>query len=472
MNIFETDRFLKIIPLVFLLFLIGCNPEPTNDDHKLVKDYSNKVIWEWNELLMQIEKDAMFYRPGPAPRAVSYMAYSAYEICLPGMVHYRSLRFELQHPAPGNQLPVLNDRRGIHYPLAINASYGLLMHKFFENAKFLAPQTTQNVLKLIKDQEQKLEKEYTVEILQNASLNVNNSKAWGQEMALAIWAWSQEDALARDAYVSEDKARPHADGILGEGFWQTYNPGVKGMFSYWGDVYSFAVPNTSKLINPTYKFPINYADTSSEIYDEMREVYDQCEEVRKSPTGNLAHIAQFWSDDVVGNSFSPPIRFVAIADQVFQKSKCDLEKTVVCMAKLGLALNDAGVCAWKNKYAYNIERPISMIRRYIDPNWNLPWLESTPAFPAWPSGHSTFGWAGATILAHEFGNNINMYDSCHINNPHVINSPRFFENFTDMAHENAESRIPLGVHFRMDAEGGERLGKRVGNIVLAMKWKK
>ena len=36
-----------------------------------------------------------FYRPGPAPRALAYMALSAYEACLGGMPDYQSLRYRL-----------------------------------------------------------------------------------------------------------------------------------------------------------------------------------------------------------------------------------------------------------------------------------------------------------------------------------------------------------------------------------------
>jgi hypothetical protein len=41
-----------------------------------------------------------------------------------------------------------------------------------------------------------------------------------------------------------------------------------------------------------------------------------------------------------------------------------------------------------------------------------------------------------------------------------------------MAEENAYSRIPIGVHFRMDCVEGITLGARVGKKVNAMAWKK
>ena len=38
--------------------------------------------------------------------------------------------------------------------------------------------------------------------------------------------------------------------------------------------------------------------------------------------------------------------------------------------------------------------------------------------------------------------------------------------------EDATSRIPLGVHFRMDCEKGIALGEKVARRVNAIKWKK
>jgi hypothetical protein len=41
-----------------------------------------------------------------------------------------------------------------------------------------------------------------------------------------------------------------------------------------------------------------------------------------------------------------------------------------------------------------------------------------------------------------------------------------------MANENAYSRIPLGVHWRMDCEEGVRFGIEIGRRVNDLPWKK
>jgi hypothetical protein len=41
-----------------------------------------------------------------------------------------------------------------------------------------------------------------------------------------------------------------------------------------------------------------------------------------------------------------------------------------------------------------------------------------------------------------------------------------------MAYENAYSRVPLGVHFRMDCDAGIRLGELAAQRILELPWKR
>ena len=67
----------KAIPLCIILLVISCKSEfeePTvpSQEQGLVKDFKHEVIFEWNELYMLIDKDALGYRPLPGPRALAY----------------------------------------------------------------------------------------------------------------------------------------------------------------------------------------------------------------------------------------------------------------------------------------------------------------------------------------------------------------------------------------------------------------
>ena len=183
-------------------------------------------------------------------------------------------------------------------------------------------------------------------------------------------------------------------------------------------------------------------------------------------------IAQFWSDDQVGVSLSPPARWISIANQALELENASLELALYTYAKVSIALHDAGVACWHTKYHYNVERPISYINREIDPDWQVHYLGFTPSFPAYPSGHSSFGAAAAEALSDIFGYNYAMTDRTHQNRSDFFGMPRTFASFYEMAEENAYSRIPLGVHFRMDSEEGVRLGYEIGRKVNAMPFKK
>jgi membrane-associated phospholipid phosphatase len=179
-------------------------------------------------------------------------------------------------------------------------------------------------------------------------------------------------------------------------------------------------------------------------------------------------IAEFWSDDLTGMTFSPPARIFAIANQLISIEHMNLEETLHMYAILGIAINDAAVACWNSKYIYNTERPETFIRKYIDPDFSTIMGEATgnpglnPAFPGYPSGHSTFAGVSWRIFEHFFGQEYEFTDHCHYGRTEFEGYPRTFTSWKQMAEENAYSRIPLGVHVRQDCVEGLRLGNLMG----------
>jgi membrane-associated phospholipid phosphatase len=139
---------------------------------------------------------------------------------------------------------------------------------------------------------------------------------------------------------------------------------------------------------------------------------------------------------------------------------------------LSMALSDAAVIAWYNKYKFNVERPITYIQRVIDPKFTIPWLGFTPPFPAYPSGHSTFAFSGVGIIEAFVGSSYPFTDFCHQNRTDFLGTPRSFNSLRDLAIENAFSRLPLGVHYRMDFDSGNFCGILCARKVLQLPWKK
>ena len=137
---------------------------------------------------------------------------------------------------------------------------------------------------------------------------------------------------------------------------------------------------------------------------------------------------------------------------------------------MGFAINDAAVSAWDDKYTYNTQRPSTFIIANMDADFetNLARFISSPnpAFPSYPSGHATFAGAAAGVFTGFFGSDtIDFTDRSHVDRTEFNGTPRSFSSFTQLADENAYSRVPLGVHVQADSDEGVRLGYEIASSV-------
>ena len=456
---------IKFIFSLFVLSLLSlsCGKEIDNDgtsQFRLVSSYPNDVIYDWNEVFLEIERYSAGYRPGPAPRAVAYLGLSAYEAIVPGMPDFNSF----DSFWPGFDIPDPETGKEYCWPVVINASYEFLLPRFFGKA-------TQEQLKLIETTANRINEDYKDQVSSETFLR---SVYRGREVAEAVWNWSKTDAVGHDHYLDPFQKYDWEAAFKKDGDWIPTIPGPgKPMGAVWGNARTFSLKSDQKLCRK----PLTYSeDTKSHLYAQALEVYAQ-----NTPTLSFETewVGEFWSDDLLNLTFSPGVRFLAIGDQVLKRENSNLETAVWMTAMIGVASNDAGIACWHSKYFYNVERPESYIKRLIDPQWE-PNLENpltgdrgiSPSFPAYPSGHSTMGAAGAEILGFIFGYNYGMTDNCHKNRTEFLGIPRSFSSFYEMGLENAWSRVPLGVHFRMDCEEGVRFGTEIGRSAHRLPWKK
>lgn len=439
--------------------LIPACKDADSDQTNLVKNYDYKASYDWTELFLEVERYAAGYRPGPAPRSLAYMGLSAYEACITGMPEFNSMA----NLYPGLSIPA-PDGSQYHWPTVISASYGHLMPLFF--------------VKATDDLKQKmtaLDNQYYAQGVSEVGQEIaDRSRNYGKAVAAAIWAYAVTDPIGHDHYLDPFQGYDWTTHFTKDGDWKPTFPGPgKPMGGVWGGARTFAITQGERLS----RAPIAYsADPQSELYSQALEVYAQ-----NTPTLSYEDewVGEFWSDDLVNLTFSPGPRWAAIGNQVLKLESSDLQTAVFMHVKIGMALNDASVGCWYSKYYYNVERPQTYINRVIDPTWK-PALYNpltgdegfTPSFPAYPSGHSTMGAAGAEILGDIFGYAYSMTDRCHESRTEFEGVPRTFGSFFEMAQENAWSRVPLGVHFRMDCEEGVRFGTVIGRKVNALPWKK
>jgi hypothetical protein len=181
---------------------------------------------------------------------------------------------------------------------------------------------------------------------------------------------------------------------------------------------------------PAYDSPLFLA--------EMNEVYA----TSRTLTVEQRRIADFWADGA--GTVTPAGHWNVIAADLVRAAGWSTLPSARLFAALNTAQADAFIACWDSKYAYWSIRPVTAIRRLIDPNW-LSYI-ATPPFPSYVSGHSTTSGAASTVLAAFF--------------------PRSAEQLAAMAEEAAASRLYGGIHYRSDNEVGLALGRRIGRVAL------
>lgn len=203
---------------------------------------------------------------------------------------------------------------------------------------------------------------------------------------------------------------------------------------------------------------------------QVNEVKEYGRRFNSKRTPEQTEIAWFWANDRNG-TYKPPGQLNDHAQIVSRNRGLNMAENARLFAMLNVALADAGILAWDQKYITNIDlwRPITAIREadtdnnpltVAAPGWQ-PLLDFTPAFPAYISGHSTFGGAWAAVMAAYFGTDDVTFVAT-TDEPIVKNVTRTFTSFSQAGFENAMSRIYLGVHYRMDCEDGYDAGYKMG----------
>ncbi len=460
-----------------LITVFSCRRVEVEQPRKLARDFDSEVYLRWNDVFLEIDRYAVGYRPGPVPHALGYMGFAAYEAIVPAIPELNSLA----RLYPELQMPRFDESLEYHWPAVVNEVYAFLMKRFFFHMETEHPEEFAKIERTRKILHAKYASETTPEILER-------SVQRGIEVARAFYEWERTDAAAHNAFLNP---QPPYNAPVGPGYWAPTVPDfTQALFPFWGQVRTFALREEEQICRP----PIPYSEHPlSLFFNQAMEAYLTVNNIKANGPGAYEQrwLAEFWSDDILGLTFSPPARPVAVANQVLAAEKPNLAEAAELYAKMGMALNDASVVLWNSKYIYALERPVSYIRRVISQyypeaaNWltilNDPvsgYEGVTPAFPAFPSGHAGFGGAGAKILSSMFEFNerypstYTFTDRCHMYRSEFNGTPRTLNSFHEFAYENAYSRIPLGVHFRMDSDEGIRMGELAAKRILELPWKK
>jgi len=279
----------------------------------------------------------------------------------------------------------------------------------------------------------------------------------------------------------------------------------------WGQVKPFVLSSvvTDAPLGPP---PDLHTEEYALAFDQVIEVGKHDITQRDPDFRHQAEIGIFWGYDGANHLGTPPRLYNQVVLAIPEFATLPHAQQIRLLTAVNVAMADAGIASWHWKYAYDFWRPVVAIReadagwgptgkgdgnhlrvRQGDPFW-LPLgapksnpfpapvfgaagSNFTPNFPAYPSGHATFGSACFEVAAALVGKTpdeiVLTFVSDEFNGMTTDNMgvarPRWEATLTlqEAIEQNKISRIFLGVHWIFDATGGEMVGKAVAQKVVA-----
>jgi hypothetical protein len=289
---------------------------------------------------------------------------------------------------------------------------------------------------------------------------------------------------------------------FGPGFWSqdpvSQSPVALGAF--WNRVAPFVIQSATQFRAPSPPALTSAAYTAA--FDEVKRLggcgnsASQCIGGFPTPTvrNNDQTIAGiYWGYDGTPGLGTPPRLYNQITRHIASLRGTNAIQLARLLALVNVGLADAALACWETKYFYVHWRPVTAIRRANEdgnpaternstytplgaPATNTTGPNFTPPFPAYTSGHSTFGSTVFETLRRFYGtdaipftfvsdefNGINRDNRGNVR-PRI---PRSFNSLSQAEEENGQSRIYLGIHWQYDKTFGRTQGRGVAQFVIA-----
>lgn len=403
-----------------------------------------EVLERWMKLVLLLVRHTPIYSPPVASRAFAYLGTAVYETVAAISPGWRSLAGQLN----GLKEPPYKERpQGLDLAHALHGALAAAAQSFFVR-------TGPSGQRALKATERNIAADLSGSVSDDVAAR---SEDFGRSVATRILEWSDGDGGA----VIENMGFPLSyKAKEGKAHWvPTSTIGLQQapLLPDWGKVRTFAMPDGGAC--PIKGPPAYSEEKDSLFYKQALEVYDTVNKI----TPEQRAIARFWSDDPM-LSPTPPGHWVSIAMQMARQRAMPVEERADMLVRVSASLADGFIACWRTKYEVDLLRPVTYIKRLIDPEWNSVLI--TPPFPEYPSGHSTQSGAAATVLTALLGGNVSFEDATHARDGLPARS---FKSFWDAANEAGISRLYGGIHFRAAIEDGLEQGRCVGAFAANLK---
>lgn len=433
-------RLVNIFSLLGVLILGGCNSDETS--LKLVKNqpaYLHEMVHQLSEVIVHD-----IFSPPVASRIYAYASIAGYEANAIGDPSYRSLAGQLNGL---KEIPAPQEGAKINFALA--------------SIKAFLDVGTQLIFSEHQMEEYELDLMNRIKAEGISKRVFQNSISYGEQVAQHILQWASKDMYSQTRTypkfaVNQDPAR-----------WQPTPPDyMDGIEPHWKDIRTMVLDSSSQFAP---KDPIPFDLTKgSPFQKQLQQVY----EIGQGLTDEQLEIAKFWDCNpyvthhrghamFATKKITPGGHWIGITAIATRQAEASFLDTVNAYTNVSIALFDAFISCWDEKWNTLVVRPETLINKHYDEEW-LPVLQ-TPPFPEYTSGHSVISRAAALALTDLFGEDFAFTDTTELE----YGLPqRSYKSFIHASEEAAISRLYGGIHYMMAIEEGVNQGQEVGRYVV------
>lgn len=433
----------KVVLLVTIILFISCNEEKSEGPITISPEALHASVDKVTEIMIHD-----IFSPPVASRIFAYPNIAAYEIIALNNPEYLSLAGQVTDLTA---IPNPKDEASINYQMAALVAHMELSKRliFSEKRMEALRDSLYGDWKAKNDTVFRASEEYGLLVADHIGEWMNNDN------------YNQTRTMPKFTVELDDQTR-----------WQPTPPAyMEGIEPHWSKIRPFVI-DSAQQFKPAPP-PAFSMDEGSDFYKELIEVYDISNEITKEGnTSEGVEIAQFWDCNpyvsvtrghlmFATKKITPGAHWIGITKIASRKTNSDFDKTLYAYTKTSMAIADAFISCWDEKYRSNLIRPETLINQHIDESWQ-PILQ-TPPFPEYTSGHSVVSGAAGTALTDVFGDNFAFDDDTEV----AYGLPvRSFTSFNAAADEAAISRMYGGIHYRAAVEVGVKQGRDLGKFVL------
>lgn len=287
------------------------------------------------------------------------------------------------------------------------------------------------------------------------------SKEYAVQAANAIKEWSTKDMYSQTRtfpkYTIQEKDQ----------FWKPTPPDyMDGIEPHWKEIRTMVLDSSNQFAP---KSPLAFDLTKgSPFQKQLWEVF----EVINNLDENQIEIAKFWDCNpyvthhrghamFATKKITPGGHWIGITAIATRQAKSSFVETINAYTNVSIALFDAFISCWDEKWNTLIVRPETLINEHYDEEW-LPLLQ-TPPFPEYTSGHSVISRAAAVTLTDLYGEDFSFTDTTEV--AYGLGE-REYTSFIHASEEAAISRLYGGIHYMMAIEEGVAQGQAIGEYLV------